>query len=188
MPGPSVFPIGGLVSNLKFNPEDIAAALVVARGNMTVAARLLESNRKTVSQYVKRFPMCAEAVREGREVRIDIAEHALDEELATIREPATIDPKTGKRVPGKLVKAPAQWAVKFVLMTLGKDRGYSWYPGSQLPVQIIEQQKTVIINQFNALPAEERAQMIAQLRRARELGQAGVPQIVDGEFEVVEKE
>ena len=174
------------MSALKYNPEDVAAALIQARGNFTTAAQIMGSNRKTVSQYVRRFPMCAQATKEGRAVRVDMAERALDLELATIREPATIDPKTGKKVPGKLIKAPARWAVKFVLMTLGKERGYSWYPGSQLPIQVVEQQKTVIINQFNALPPEERREMVAQLRRARELGKKDVPQIVDGEFEVVD--
>ena len=86
----------------KFSTETVIKALKKARGIKAVAAKILGCDRHTVDNYIKRHPTVAKAYQEQRETLIDVAE-------------------------GKLITkldADESWAIKFVLTTLGKKRGY----------------------------------------------------------------
>lgn len=90
------------------NQNRYAAAQVIeaiqrARGVKAVAARILECSRQTVDNYIERYVTVRAAYEEQRETLIDVAE-------------------------GKLIKKldEDEWAaIKFVLTTLGKSRGYT---------------------------------------------------------------
>jgi len=164
-----------MTNTLKFNPEEIAEALVRARGIRKMAAQIVGCNRDTISNYIDRFPACAKAAHEGRSVLLDDAEIGLLDELSFQRDPET----------GEVTKRPARWAIKWVLMTLGKERGYSWYPGAGAPQVVIQEQRQVIINQIAALPADERRALKQSFLKARELGRPEIPRLedaVDGDF------
>lgn len=86
----------------RYSTAQVIEALQVARGIKTDAAKILRCTRHTIENYIKRHPTVAKAYREQRETLVDLAE-------------------------GKLIgKVDAdEWpAIKFVLVTLGKTRGY----------------------------------------------------------------
>lgn len=86
----------------KYSTAKVIEALRQARGIKAVAAKLLNCHRQTIENYIKRHPTVARAYQEQRETLVDIAE-------------------------GKLIKKvdADEWpAIKFVLVTLGKTRGY----------------------------------------------------------------
>lgn len=80
----------------------MAHAIRTSRGILAAAARSLGCERETVVNYCKRYPTVQAAYDEQREVLVDIAESQLI----------------------KQVDAGTEWGVKWVLATLGKDRGY----------------------------------------------------------------
>jgi predicted transcriptional regulator len=89
--------------------EEVAEAVRQAGGRLATAAELLKCSQPAVRRYIERFPEVREAFEEERAVVIDTVESKLIEavERGDLR------------------------AVKFVLSTLGKDRGYTkrWGPG-----------------------------------------------------------
>lgn len=86
----------------RFTVDQVATALRVARGNLSGAARALQCDRQTVYGYIADHPEL-EAVRaEGTELRLDLAENALD----------------------RAVAQGEAWAVCFLLKTIGRRRGY----------------------------------------------------------------
>lgn len=87
----------------RYTVEQVSDALRATRGNLLAASRQLGCDRHTVARYVERFSGCEEAMREGREMRIDLAESVLD----------------------KALFAEEAWAVQLVLRTIGKGRGYT---------------------------------------------------------------
>lgn len=89
-------------SRQRFTAAQLADALRKARGIKAAAARSLGCDRETVVNYCKRYPSVAAVCDEQREVLVDIAEGKLTQE----------------------VDQGTEWAVKMVLTTLGKDRGY----------------------------------------------------------------
>lgn len=83
-------------------PAAVAEALRRTRGIKVLAGKMLGVDRATVHNYCKRYPTVQQAVEEARETLIDMAE-------------------------GKLVQRvdAGDWdAVRFVLVTIGKQRGY----------------------------------------------------------------
>ena len=87
----------------RYKTGQVIEALRKARGIKAVAAKLLECSRQTVDNYIERYATVRAAYEEQRETLVDIAE-------------------------GKLMKKldADEWpAIKFVLVTLGKDRGYT---------------------------------------------------------------
>ena len=87
----------------KYSREHVLAAVVESRGLVTFVARRLGCTRGTVRNYAARYPDVAQAMYEERERFVDNAELALIE----------------------LVEQHGdQRAVRFVLKTIGKDRGY----------------------------------------------------------------
>jgi len=87
----------------KFSTETVIKALKKARGVKAVAAQILGCDRHTVDNYIKRHPTVAKAYQEQRETLIDVAEGKLITKI------------DGDKWP----------AIKFVLTTLGKERGYT---------------------------------------------------------------
>ncbi|RLA87426.1 MAG: hypothetical protein DRG40_00300 [Deltaproteobacteria bacterium] len=86
----------------RYRVQEVLEAIEGTYGIKTIIARKLGCHRVTVNRYLKRHPRLAEAVREEREKLKDLAEAKLIEQL-----------QDGQ-----------PWAVKYVLSTLGKDRGY----------------------------------------------------------------
>ena len=87
----------------RYTAEQVAEALRTARGIKIDAARALRCCRATIDNYIKRYPSVHEAFEEAREILIDRAEAQLT---------AAVD--------------AGEWpAVRFTLVTLGKERGYT---------------------------------------------------------------
>ena len=86
----------------KFTAQQMIDAIRESKGIKSVAARRLGCVRQTVDRYIRDFPTVAAVYWEERESIVDMAE-------------------------GKMLKSLQndEWpAIKFVLTTLGKDRGY----------------------------------------------------------------
>lgn len=86
----------------RFTAQEVAAALLDARGLCTVAAKRLGCDQRTISNYVRRYASVREARDDAREARKDFAENQLD----------------------KLMKDENVAAIIFFLKTQAKDRGY----------------------------------------------------------------
>lgn len=82
--------------------DEYRRAIENAAGLLSVAARSLGVNRRTIYRAMERWPELQDAVDEARDLHLDVAE-------------------------GKLfaaVQRGEKWAVLFALRTLGKTRGY----------------------------------------------------------------
>ena len=87
----------------RYKVARVIEAIQRARGIKAVTAKILGCSRQTVDNYIERYATVRSAYEEQRETLIDVAE-------------------------GKLIKKldEDEWAaIKFVLMTLGKGRGYT---------------------------------------------------------------
>ena len=87
----------------KFTTAEVIEALERFQGIKALAAEALGCDRHTVDNYIKRHPTVALAYDDLRETMVDRAERGLL----------------------KLLVAEDWQAIKYVLSTLGKDRGYS---------------------------------------------------------------
>ena len=86
----------------RYTPEEMAEALRQARGIQVVAARALRCERSTVRRYITRHRVVREAYEEARDIFVDEAEVQLMDAVDD-----------------------GEWpAVRFALVTLGKERGY----------------------------------------------------------------
>ena len=83
--------------------REVAEALVKARGLQTVAAQMLGCEWKTVREYVKRYPECAEALELANTALGDLAETKLVDNIST----------------------GDQRAIEFYLKSKHKQRGYA---------------------------------------------------------------
>jgi len=86
----------------RYTADQVAEALRLNRGNASAAARVLECHPDTIRNYCARYPEVQKARESGGEVRLDLAEAALD----------------------RAVTKGEGWAVCFLLKTQGKRRGY----------------------------------------------------------------
>lgn len=86
----------------RYAPEEVIAAIRATKGIVSQAAKRLGCTARTVDNYAARWPEVAEALEEERRILVDTAEIQLM----------------------KLVQNGEWEAVKFVLKTVGKDRGY----------------------------------------------------------------
>jgi predicted transcriptional regulator len=106
----------------KFTAEQIANALIEAKGFVSVAAKNLGCAPNTIRNYIKRYATCSQAVTDTREEMKDFAESKLFIEI-----------KNGNIT-----------AIIFYLKTQAKDRGYverqehSGPDGGPIPIQRIE--------------------------------------------------
>lgn len=85
-----------------FKPADVAEALRLNHGNASAAARVLQCHPDTIRVYCAKYPEVKAARESGTEVRLDVAEAALD----------------------RAVQKGEGWAICFLLKTRGKSRGY----------------------------------------------------------------
>lgn len=85
-----------------YKPKEVIAALRKHNGHIFLTARALRINYTSVRGYIQRYPEVKEAFQAIRGEMVDTAENKLRDAI-----------DNGE-----------QWAVLFVLRTLGKDRGY----------------------------------------------------------------
>jgi hypothetical protein len=90
----------------RFSKKDIIDALKTTNGIKASAAEMLSCNRRTIDNYIERYPDIAEAYKELREKVIDIGEIKLVKMVQDETHPKHWD------------------AVRFLLTTLGRKRGY----------------------------------------------------------------
>jgi len=90
------------VAKQRYTAEQVIEALRGTMGIKSAAARRLGCHWTTVDRYIKRYPTVARAYEEERQSIVDLAEVKLVERL-----------KDGDGT-----------MIRFVLATLGKDRGY----------------------------------------------------------------
>jgi len=87
----------------RYTPDQVAAALRAANGVHAIAAEQLGCHRTTILDYIRRYPKVRQACDEARAVVVDKAESKL---IALVER--------------------EEWpAIRFTLVTLGRDRGYS---------------------------------------------------------------
>lgn len=85
----------------KYSLESVGKALVKA-GTISGASKILKCERKTIKNYMKKYPELVKSVQEARNILLDSAEDNLM----------------------KNVRKGHASSIFFVLKTLGKDRGY----------------------------------------------------------------
>lgn len=83
--------------------DEVRQALAVCKGLIHLTASKLGVTDRTMYNYLERWPDLKEAIKEQRELRVDVAELSLCNAVA-------------KGEP---------WAVCFTLKTQGKNRGYT---------------------------------------------------------------
>ena len=88
---------------MRISKKRIKKAVEGSGGIVTIIARRLNRSRQQVYTYLEKYPDLKELVEEEREKIVDIAESKLIEKL----------------------KENKDWAISFVLKTLGKKRGYT---------------------------------------------------------------
>jgi hypothetical protein len=86
----------------RYTAEKVANAILESEGIKSVAARKLKCNRRTIDEYIKRYPTCKTAYEDAFETTGDLCESALM----------------------KLVHKGNPSAIIFALKTLFKGRGY----------------------------------------------------------------
>jgi len=87
---------------MRRSDAEIIKAVTKANGMITVAARALKIDPKTIRNRIKSSERVAAAIAESREFMLDTAEQKLFQ----------------------AIKAREPWAVAFFLRTIGKARGY----------------------------------------------------------------
>lgn len=85
-----------------YTAEQVCKALEEARGGKFLAAERLGCTEETIRNYEKRYTSVRQVATKYKGRRVDVAELKLDAAVLNA-EP---------------------WAIKYVLSTLGKDRGY----------------------------------------------------------------
>lgn len=86
----------------KYTPQQVIEALKQTRGIKSLAAQALGCDRSTIENYIAKHPRVKAAYEEQRATLVDVAEGHLAIKLDN-----------------------GEWdAVKYVLNTLGRDRGY----------------------------------------------------------------
>lgn len=98
----------------RYKAQEVADALVEAKGIKSLAAELLGCDWKTVDNYCKRYRVCQEACEVAREELVDLAESKL-----------------------WVAVNAGQWPqVKYTLSTLGRKRGYGEVGDEDRPVVV----------------------------------------------------
>lgn len=108
-----------------YTPHQVAEALRKSFGVKTVAAQLLGCTDDTITNYAKRYKVVEKAVRESRSKIVDIAEYNLINDLTVKEECPNCREILRCSSCNNTIQFGKDWATRFVLMTLGKDRGYT---------------------------------------------------------------
>lgn len=86
----------------RYSQQNVIDALRAAKGIKAAAAQALGCTRQTITNYIDRYPTVKEAYLDACETTLDLAESKLI----------------------VLVEKEAWPAIRFLLITKGKDRGY----------------------------------------------------------------
>ena len=122
------------MANQRYTAAEVIKAIQDTAGIKTAAAKKLGCDVDTVDRYCNRYPSVADAVKQARSGIVDMAESVLIQKLNR-----------------------KEWdAAKFVLTTLGKDRG--WGNTIDVNVKIDE-----IARQLAAEYGEDEARIKAEL-------------------------
>jgi len=106
----------------KFTASQMAEALIASRGMVTQTAKQLGCDRKTVNNYIKKYPSVAQALEDSRAVLGDRIETTLLHEALGVQ---NIDPRT--QLPdGTYKREPNMTALIFLAKTHPsmRERGY----------------------------------------------------------------
>lgn len=87
---------------MALSDQTIAKALEKTGGNMAAAAQILNVTRQAVSKRVNASPELKAICKNAEETLVDVAEHGLS----------------------KAVRKERAWAIRYVLSTKGRGRGY----------------------------------------------------------------
>lgn len=60
-----------------FDPDEVIGAIIKAEANLTNAARILETNRRTIHRYIQKYERVKEAYEEAKEIRLDVTVDAI---------------------------------------------------------------------------------------------------------------
>lgn len=104
-------------TGIRYNSADMIRAVILSKGRVASAARKLGCDPKTIWEASRRNPALNDAIHNQRELFIDTAEDQLQ----------------------KAVQRGAPWAVVFTLKTIGRERGYTEAPQTQLQQVIVQQ-------------------------------------------------
>ena len=86
----------------RYTQQRVIDAIQAAKGIKATAAQSLGCSRQTVTNYIDRYPAVKAAYQEAKDTTLDLAESKL---IALVER--------------------EEWpAIRFMLVTLGKDRGY----------------------------------------------------------------
>jgi len=83
-----------------YAPEEVAAEIRACLGNLRLVGERLGCTRRTVNRYVKKYPICSEAVADARG---DLRERAEGMALAVVNSLGA-DPSKAKGVHGQMIK------------------------------------------------------------------------------------
>lgn len=134
-------------SNKKYTKEEVLAAVARQCGRLFLVARELQVTYHTIRNYMIAWPEIREAVKDAKGRRLDRAECKLD----------------------KAVQNGEPWAIRFLLITQGKHRGYYRETRTKQDVSgQIEHRHTFIDVAQLGLPAEILRQILAQVRAKKE--------------------
>ena len=86
----------------KFNLKQLENAILKANGLISVAAKILNCDNKTIYNYIDKYPTLKDTLQEARNKTLDLAENKLFE----------------------LINEKDKTAIIFFLKTIGRGRGY----------------------------------------------------------------
>lgn len=130
----------------RFTAQEMADALRAVAGIQAAAARALHCDVSTVKRYVREYPTVKEALEEARDGIVDLAESQL---LIKLRE--------------------GHWpAIKFVLQTIGRDRG--WNPDADIRAAVQREVRAFVANDASVGYDEVMAEVEDIFRRNAGLG------------------
>jgi hypothetical protein len=90
------------VNKDRYTQQRVIDAIQAAKGIKATAAQSLGCSRQTITNYIDRYPAVKAAYQEAKDTTLDLAESKL---IALVER--------------------EEWpAIRFMLVTLGKDRGY----------------------------------------------------------------
>ena len=107
----------------RYSQARVIDAIKAARGIKATAAANLKCSRQTVTNYIDRYPAVKAAYEEAVESTIDLAQSKLI----------------------VLVEREEWPAIRFLLVTLGKDRGFT----ERTEIQTLGEDQEVVFQQFD---------------------------------------
>ncbi len=150
-------------SYMKRTKEQVIRAIYLHKGRIFNIAIELEVCSTTVMKYARRWPEVREAIKEARGRLLDKAECALY---------AAVDREE-------------PWAVKFVLRTKGKHRGYVLTPPAQERLQggqyggLVTHKHEHLLVDVDKLSVEAKRLILSQIRAGEVIEALPAPEMID---------